>query len=370
MLPVTAAGQLSSAASGLSAAATRRAAPAKVARRCGVLLAGFLAGVLMPGCHQQSASPAGNPLPVVAVRVQTIQPQRHLATEEVVGTVRPRLRATVEAKISGRIERMLVAPGQTVKAGEPLAQLDAREIQARLDQAITLREQLSRDTERLRRLLKEAAVSRQEFETVESRHRVAEASVTETETLLGYARVVAPFDAVVTRKLADVGDLAVPGKPLVELENPSALRLEADVPEAFVARLQLGEKLPVRVATSEASLEGVVGEIAPAADPASRTFLVKLDLPPAAPLRSGQFARVSIPVGESSALRVPAAAVVQRGQLELVFVETNRVAQLRLVKTGKRVDGDVELVSGVEAGERIITEGAAQLRDEQPVEVR
>lgn len=304
------------------------------------------------------------------VRIQTIQPQQQLATEEVVGTVRAKLRATVEAKVSGRIEKMLAAPGQTVKTGELLAQLDAREIQARLDQTLTLREQLGRDTERLRRLLKDNAVSRQEFETVESRYRVAGASVTETETMLGYARVTAPFAAVVTRKLADVGDLAAPGKPLVELEDLSALRLEADLPEALIGRVGLGDKLAVRVATSGAGLEGVISEIAPAADSASRTFLVKLDLPPATTLRSGQFARVAVPVGETSALRVPAGAVVQRGQMELVFVEINRAAQLRLVKTGKRVGGEVELIAGVEAGERVVTDGAARLRDGQPVEIQ
>lgn len=286
------------------------------------------------------------------------------------GTVRAKLRATVEAKVSGRIEKMLVSPGQTVRAGELLAQLDVREVQARLDQALTLREQFSRDTERLRRLLKNNAVSHQEFETVESRYRVAVASATEAETMLGYARVTAPFAAVVTRKLADVGDLAAPGKPLAELEDPSALRLEADVPEALIARVRLGDRLPVRAATSLAGLEGVVSEIAPAADPASRTFLVKVDLPPGTTLRSGQFARVLVPVAETSALRVPAGAVVQRGQMELVFVETKRVAQLRLVKTGKRVGDEVELVSGVEAGERVVTERVAQLRDGQPLEIR
>ena len=339
-------------------------------RRHWLSLVALLAVNLLVGCSREGSAPRAAQLPAIAVRVQTIQPQQHLATEEVVGTVRAKLRATVEAKVSGRIELMLAASGQAVNAGELLAKLDAREIQARLDQAITLREQLGRDTERLRRLLANNAVSLQEFETVESRHRVAVASVNEAETMLGYTRITAPFNAVVTRKLADVGDLAAPGKPLLELEDPSALRLEADVPEALIGRVRLRDKLPVRVATMSARLEGVVVEIAPAADPASRTFLVKLDLPPATLLRSGQFARAVVPLGETAALRVPAGAVMRRGQMELVFVETNRVAQLRLVKTGKHVDGEVELVSGVEAGERVVTDGASQLRDGQPVEIR
>jgi RND family efflux transporter MFP subunit len=233
-----------------------------------------------------------------------------------------------------------------------------------------VREQAETELKRARSLLDSAAISRAEFDAMQARQRVGEAAVKEAETMLGYARVTAPFAAVVTRKLADVGDLAAPGRPLVELEDPSALRLEADVPEALIERVRLGDKLAVHVATSRDGLEGVVSEIAPAADPASRTFLVKLDLPPATTLRSGQFARVAVPVGEISSLRVAASAVVQRGQMELVFVENNRVAQLRLVKTGKRMATEVELVSGVEAGERVVTEGAAQLRDGQPVKVK
>jgi RND family efflux transporter MFP subunit len=265
---------------------------------------------------------------------------------------------------------MLVAPGQTVKAGELLAQLDAREIQARLDQALALREQFGRDTERLRGLLAQNAVSRQEFETVESHYRVAVASVTEAETMLGYAKIVAPFDGVVTRKLADVGDLATPGRPLLELDNPQLLRLEADLPESLINRVQLGATLSVHTASDAGDVAGVVSEIAPVADPASRTFNVKLDLPSNGSLRAGQFARVAIPVGETRALRVSASAAIQRGQMELVFVVANRQAQLRLVKTGKRIGDTVELVSGVSAGEQVVVEGASRLRDGQPVEVQ
>ena len=199
---------------------------------------------------------------------------------------------------------------------------------------------------------------------------MADAAVTEAETLLGYTKVTAPFDGVITRKHADVGDLAAPGKPLLDMEDSRTLRLEADVPEAVVGKLTLGDKLPVRIAALETELEGVVSEIAPAADPGSRTFLVKLDLPVTPGLRAGQFGRVAMPVGETSALRVPASAVVQRGQMELVFVVSEGKAQLRIVKTGKRIGDEVELVSGVEAGEKIVIENASGLVDGQPLQVR
>src|ERR1044071_4924422 len=118
----------------------------------GMILATLLAqGALwQTGCHNKPTSTGQEVLPTVQVSVQTVEAKLHVATEEVVGTVRARLHAALEAKLSGRLESMLVTPGQTVKAGELLAQLDAREIQARLDQALALREQAGRDAGRLR----------------------------------------------------------------------------------------------------------------------------------------------------------------------------------------------------------------------------
>ena len=139
---------------------------------------------------------------------------------------------------------------------------------------------------------------------------VADASAAAAKTLVGYTKVTAPFNGVITRKYADVGDLASPGKSLLEMEDSSALRLEADVPDALVDKISLGDRLPVRVGTLETNLEGVVSEIAPSSDSNSRTFLVKLDLPSTPGLRAGQFGRAAVPVGKTSALRVPASAAI------------------------------------------------------------
>ena len=332
------------------------------------LLAGV--AVVIASCSNKVEPVAPQSLPDVAVRTVVVESKTRIATEEVVGTVRAKLRSVIEAKVSGKIEQMLVVPGQQVKADELLATIDAREVQARYDQAAALRQQAEADLKRLTSLLDQQVLSQAEFDSAQARARVTIAGVIEAETMLSYTKVTAPFAGVITRKHADVGDLAAPGKPLLEMEDSTTLRLEADVPEAVVGKLKLGDKLPVRIATLETELEGIVSEIAPAADPSSRTFLVKLDLPGAPSLRAGQFGRVAMPVGETTALRVPVAAVTQRGQMELVFIVSDGKAQLRIVKTGKRIGADVELVSGVSAGEKIVTEGATELLDGQPVNVR
>ena len=327
------------------------------------------ASSLLSGCHK-TAEQSQAELPSAAVRVQTVERKSRAATEDVVGTVRPKLSAAIEAKVSGRIGQMLVVPGQTVKTGERLAQLDAHEIQSRLDQAAAARQQAENDLKRFTSLLEQKILSQSEFDNAQSKFRVAAAAEAEAKTMLGYTDIVAPFAGVITRKLADVGDLAMPGKPLLQMENPGTLRFEADVPEALIGNVKLGDKLTVRIAAVANEIEGAIAELSPAADPNSRTSLVKLDLPGATGLRSGQFGRVAVPVGEASAIRVPAAAVIQRGQMELVFVVVSNHAQMRLVKTGSHVGDEVELVSGLNSGEQVVTENASDLVDGQPVTIK
>ena len=335
-----------------------------------LLLSTLVAAIpFFSGCHKSSEQ-TQTELPSATVRIQTVERKSRAATEDVVGTVRPKLSAVIEAKVSGRIQQMLVLPGQVVTNGERLAVLDAHEIQARLDQAAAGRQLAERDLKRASDLMQEKILSQSEFDSAQSKFRIATATEAEARIMLDYTLILAPFDGVITRKLADVGDLAAPGKPLLQMENPNTLRLEADVPEALVGNVKLGDRLAVRIAAVTGEIAGTVAEMSPTADPNSRTYLVKLDLPGATGLRSGQFGRVSVPVGQVSAIRVPATAVIQRGQMELVFVIVHDHAQLRLVKTGSQVGDEVELVSGLETGERVVTDGGSALTDGQRVNVK
>ncbi|MGZ8939543.1 MAG: efflux RND transporter periplasmic adaptor subunit, partial [Limisphaerales bacterium] len=106
------------------------------------------------------------------------------------------------------------------------------------------------------------------------------------------------------------------------------------------------------------------------ADSDSRTIQIKVDLSPQPGLSSGQFARLLVPVGESNSLRVPIPAIVQRGQLEILFTVQNQRAQMHLVKTGQRFGNEVEVLSGLHTGDEVVVEGAAQLIDGQPVEAK
>jgi RND family efflux transporter MFP subunit len=334
-----------------------------------VLLA---AAVLLAGCGRKpgASEDRSASLPAARVRVQTVESQSRLVTEEVVGTVRARLQATIEPKLSGRLDELPVVLGQRVKAGELVARLDAGEIRARLDQARASLDEAQRDWKRVSALFEQQAATRAEFDAAQARYRVAKGAAAEAKAMLGYAEIRAPFDGVVTRKWANAGDFAMPGKPLMAIEDPAAMQLEADVPEAIAAQVQQNARMAVRADGVSGELAGTVAEIAPAADPATRTVRVKVDLSAQPSLGSGAFVRLLVPVGRTDSPRVPASAVVQRGQLEIVFVVANQRAQLHLVTTGQRVGDEIEILSGIHAGDAVVTDGAAQLTDGQPVEAK
>lgn len=327
-----------------------------------------LVSVFAVSCKPDVGRDVEKSKPTIVVATTVVESSPREVSEEVVGSVRTKTRAVVEAKVSGRIASMPVVLGQKVGAGDLLAEIDAQEIQARFEQAKAQREQASRDLDRATSLMKKQVSSRQEYDAAEARFKVADAAVREAQTMLGYARVTSPFDGVVSRKLTDVGDLAAPGKPLLEIEERGTLRFEADVPEALIAGVSAGQKIPVSVPAVGKTFEATVVEVSPTADNSSRTFLIKLELPQEKQLRAGQFGRASIPVGRADSIRVPSGSVLQRGQMELVFVVRDGAARIRLVKTGKHFGGDVEILSGLAPGDQVVTTSPASLVDGQPVE--
>ena len=198
------------------------------------------------------------------------------------------------------------------------------------------------------------------------RHRIdqARAEIRTAEIALGDTRITAPATGVVVDRRVEPGDLAMPGQPLLVLDDPRAYRLEAEVGESVIGRVRVGQRVPVTLDALGRTLDGRVAEIIPAADPASRTVTVKLELPADADLRSGLFGRARFPMGERQALTVPLSTLVERGQLTGVYVvDPQGVARFRLVTTGERRAGRAEILSGLAAGERIAGEGTDRLSD-------
>ena len=198
------------------------------------MAAGLVVHTGCGGKRERGIEAAGS-LPAAVVETERVESKEWPSSEEVVATVRAKLRAKLEAKVSGRIVEMPVVLGQPLKKGQVVARLDAVEISARRQQAQAGLEQAEREWKRVSSLLEQQAVTRSEYDAAESRYLMGKAAVAEAQAMMAYVEVVAPFDGVVTRKWMDVGDLASPGKALLDMEDPSALRLEADVPEAIAS---------------------------------------------------------------------------------------------------------------------------------------
>ena len=170
---------------------------------------------------------------------------------------------------------------------------------------------------------------------------------------LSYGTIVAPFPGVVTQKLLRQGEMATPGAPVVEIQDLYHLQLVVAVPEEQLDRVKVGQTMSLEVGGRK--LSGRVRQRVPAADPASRSFTAKIAVEnPRGELIPGMFGRLALPVGQRKALYLPQKALTRRGQLEEVLViAADGAADLRLVKTG-RIQGDqVEILSGLAAGERV-----------------
>jgi RND family efflux transporter MFP subunit len=324
---------------------------------------------LVSGCSgdQDEAGKTGADLPVADVTTITVQKQSPIRQVELMGTVQAADSAEIAARISGTITDLPVTPGSRVKKGDPLITISAGEITAKLLQAQAQYEQAARNLKRERNLLKKNAATPENVKTLEESKRIAEAAYKEARTMLSYTEVKAPFDGIITRKMANVGDLATPGKPLVRIDNESRLQVLTDVPETLILGISLGDTLEVYIPAAEAKVSGTVEEIAPTADPRSRTAPVKLSVEPTLNIRSGQFARVSLPSTRGSAVMVPAQAVQSYGQMDKVFIVRDGKAQLLLVKTGLSSADQVEILSGLNEGDEVIITGHTHLKDGQPI---
>jgi len=375
----------------------------------------LLAVGVIDGCGEgiePGHTPAGTP-PTVSAPVATARLQTQPFLYEAVATITARTASTVASKLMGTVTQVRVQEGSTVKEGDVLVVLDQRQVSAQYEQAQAALQEakkaeasarsareaakagadLARTTyERYVQLLKENSVSRQEFDEVAARHRQAEATLTQTTAMLEAAGdrvqqaqaaldaaqvskkdavVRAPYGGTITTKMIDVGDLASPGTPFFTIEKAGVFCADLVLPEDHIESVRLDQQVTVKIpALGDVEMTGRIGRIVPSADRKSRSFLVKVGLPEDERIRSGMFARVLVPVGESGMLLIPDTAVIRRGQLTGVFLlDSDGLASFRLIREGKHLGDRVEVISGIREGDRYVIDPPPTLVDGAKVEV-
>ena len=206
--------------------------------------------------------------------------------------------------------------------------------------------------------------------TLRAQVRQAEESYRAAQVMVGYARITAPFDGVVVSRRVDPGDMAAPGMPVLVVESARHYRLEATVPESRVSDLHLGAPVTVVLdALKRNQVKGHVALIVPSADPASRSVIVKVDLPSLNGLRSGMFGRLRFPTGRNEAIVVPPEAIWRKESLTGVFVVKDGTARLQLVELGQERPQGRVVLSGLTGGETIVSPLPKNLRDGDKVRV-
>jgi RND family efflux transporter MFP subunit len=346
-------------------------------------LAVFLAGGLSGCSGKRNATPTA-PETIRNVLVHPVERADVPDLLEVVGTVRAAQTSQLASEMMGNIAELRVHEGDRVQRGQVLAVIDDAQPRASVDRAkaaesAAAQEAAASDSElalaqstlnRYQTLYDKKSVSPQEFDEVKARYQTAlahremtragqaqaKAALAQAHTSFSYTRILAPFDGVVTEKKADPGTLASPGLPIFTVEDLGHYRLEATVNENDLRHVQMGEQVRVVVDALETTeLKGKVVQIVPAADRGSRSFLVKIELPADTRLRSGLFGRAQFSRGKRSSLLISQTAVVERGQLQAVYVlDPNKIANLRYVTLGKTTGAEVEVLAGLQEGERFV----------------
>lgn len=311
-----------------------------------------------------AAAPPGEPAPRETGTAERVQHPIHY---HAVGSVASEREVQLAARVPGQILRLSAEVGDRVSAGDLLAELDARDIQARvkqahsgLDAARARATQARQAEERVRRLVERQAATPAQLEEAVAGLAAAEAGVVaaregiaEAEVALDFTRVVAPMDGVVSARPAEVGDLAWPGMPIFTLIDPAALRVEAWVREGALDHVQVGRSYPVEIPSRGLTLDAVVEEIVPAVDPRSRTLQVRAALPQTEGLHAGMFARLVLEVGTREVVEVESDAIRRIGQLDTTLVREGSRWVRRYVTLGESQGNRTEVLSGLAGGETL-----------------
>jgi RND family efflux transporter MFP subunit len=328
---------------------------------------------------------------VTGIKTEIIHPVEVRKYYETSGTVIARTVSVVSSRLMGTVTSLKVRDGDRVRAGQLLLTIDDRDIREKVKAAKEGYEEAKKGLEaakenrdlvdvtfkRYKNLYDEKALTGQELDQIRTKKKIAdidyekaqaglrraEAGLKEAEVYQGFGQVTAPVSGIVTGKKIDVGSMAVPGNPLMNIEDDASYRIEIKGNETLAGRISKGAEADVFIGALDRHFKGKIVEVVPSVDPVSRSFIVKIGLRGEG-LRNGFYGRVSIAMGKKKALLVPAGAIVERGELTgLYIVGKDGVLKYTLVRVGKAYGGGVEVLSGLKPGERVVVEGVEKAVD-------
>jgi RND family efflux transporter MFP subunit len=324
-------------------------------------LAGTFIDKIKPGTEPVVATYQGETYPISLTNSAVY--------EEVTAKVYADRSSEVSARLMARIQRIPVKSGDWVKSGDLLVELDSRDLVSRTAQAqghlnsINARLlQAEMHFHRTQGLYQKDSATRVDLESATADYDSLKAQIDsarqalrEAETGQSYSQILAMFPGRIIDRLAEPGDMAVPGAKLLALYDPASLRIEANIHEKLALKLSVGQSLEAYVDALQKPITIKIVEIVPSTDPNSRSLLIKAVIDDKANLLPGMFTRIRIPVRQAEQLSIPAQYVKQVGQLDVVWVLNGQIPERRFVRLGKWVnDNHVQVLSGLTNGEKLI----------------
>lgn len=282
-----------------------------------------------------------------------------------VGTLRSENAVTLRPEITGRISEINFTEGSRVTKGRVLVRLDDSVVRAQLQQAQANLNLAASQHRRARELSNQGFISKQAHDEAGSQLKVQQAAVALARAQLGETVIVAPFDGLIGLRQVSVGDYVSPGTDLVPIESINLLQVDFRVPERYLAQIHVGQKLLLRFDAMPGLVrDGQVGAVNPLVDVGGRSILLRANVPNTDDiLRPGLFARVQLQFAEGKALVVPEAALVSSEEARYVYRVDQAKAERRLVQTGLRRDGMVEVLEGLTEGDQVVVAGVQKIAD-------
>jgi RND family efflux transporter MFP subunit len=296
---------------------------------------------------------AAEPLPVVTVRPHAVD--LTFPAESLVEAVQ---QATVGAQVAGRVLEVKADAGQSVRKGDLLMRIDAREAAeaARAAEAQYANARVNYD--RTKSLVGQKFMSAAALDKAKADFDAAAANRSAAGASQSHATIVAPMTGIVARRHAELGDMAMPGSPLFTIYQPGSLRVTASIPQYRLKEMRGVATARVEFPELGKWVDAVKVQLLPTADAATHVSQVRVSLPDVPEATPGMFARVHFVTGRADKLTVPAAVVVRRGEVAAVYLQLpDGRLSLRQLRLGDAVgQGEIEVLAGLAAGDRVVTD--------------
>lgn len=351
----------------------------------------FISLIGLTASCSKNKEKATDELPVISVTINETAPSSSVKYIRASGKTEAESSANISTRMMGYITSVKVKTGQTVNKGQLLATISSNDLQAQkaqadagVNQATAFYNSAKKDYDRFVALFSQNSASQKEMDDIATRFEMATSGLeaakqmkNEVMAQFSYTNITAPFSGIVTGTFVKEGDMANPGMPLISVEGTSKLQAVVMVSESEISHIKNGIAATVNIKSLDKTITGKVNEISTSAQNTGGQYIVKIDLDKTENILSGMFVNAVFPMEETEVktsnklVLIPQEAIIIQGQLKGIYViNDDNTAILRWLRLGKKYGNDIEVLSGLAAGEKYVIKADGRLFNGAKVNVQ